>query len=74
MEGGIIHIDSSKKQIDKVRKLFEKHYKIEDCENFLKSINTDTESVFKSLYHYRYKSTNKTEWINELNKYRKDNK
>jgi acetolactate synthase I/II/III large subunit len=72
-EGGIIHIDSSIKQIVKVRKLFEKHYRVKDNEKFLKSINTDTYSLFKTLCSYEYKSTDKKEWVMELNNYRKKN-
>ena len=71
-EGGIIHIDSSIKQIVKVRKLFEKHYRVEDNEKFLKSINTDTYSLFKTLCSYEYKSTDKKNYRNLAIKYHPD--
>jgi len=71
---GIIHIDSSINQINKVKKLFNKYYTKKQCETFLKSINTDINSLFKVLNPYEYKTIDKTKWIMELNNYRKDNK
>jgi acetolactate synthase-1/2/3 large subunit len=71
--GGIIHIDSSIRQINKVIDLFNKNYKNEDSEKFLKSINIDSKSFFNSIKHFKG-NENTNEWLNELNVYKNNNK
>lgn len=71
--GGIIHVDSSIRQINKVIDLFNKHYKNEESEKFLKSINIDSKSFFNSIKHFK-SNKNTNEWLNELNVYKNNNK